>query len=294
MSTTPQQLAFLCLGTMGYPMAGHLARAGHLVRVYNRSEARTRQWIDEYSGYSPQHAATPAEAAHGADAVFVCAGNDDDLRDVVLGSEGALGAMKRGSILVDHTTVSPQLAREIDVAAREVGVGFLDAPISGGQSGAESGTLTIMVGGEEDVYQKSVPWLECYGKMHLRMGPSGAGQLTKAVNQICIAGLVQALAEGLTFAERAGLDGKRVVEVISKGAAQSWQMENRYETMLAGKYDHGFAVDWMRKDLAIALSVGEQIGAPLPVTAAVDELYAEVQARGGGRLDTSSLKTLLE
>ena len=294
MSSSQQQVAFLCLGTMGYPMAGHLARAGHSVRVYNRTESKTKKWVEEYAAYSPQHAATPAEAAHGAEAVFICAGNDDDLREVVLGADGALAAMKHGASLVDHTTVSPDIAREIYAAAVDVGVGFLDAPISGGQSGAENGTLTIMVGGDDDVYQRVIPWLECYGKMHLRMGPAGAGQLTKAVNQICVAGLVQALAEGLTFAERAGLDGERVIEVISKGAAQSWQMENRHKTMLAGKYDHGFAVDWMRKDLAIALSVAEQIGAPLPVTAAVDELYAEVQARGGGRLDTSSLKTLLD
>ncbi len=294
MSSSQQHLAFLCLGTMGYPMAGYLAQAGHRVRVYNRTETTTRKWIEEFAKYSPQHAATPAEAAHGADAVFVCAGNDDDLREVVLGEGGALGAMKRGATLVDHTTVSPKIAREIYAAAQAKGIGFLDAPISGGQAGAEDGALTIMVGGDEDVYQLVIPWLECYGKMHLRMGPSGAGQLTKAVNQICIAGLIQALAEGLTFAERAGLDGERVVKVISKGAAQSWQMENRHKTMLAGKYDYGFAVDWMRKDLAIALSVAEEIGAPLPVTAAVDELYREVQTRGGGRLDTSSLKRLLD
>lgn len=289
-----ERLAFLCLGTMGYPMAGHLARAGYRVRVYNRTPSKVTTWLAEYAAHSPESASSPAEAACGADAVFVCAGNDDDLREVVLGPDGALSAMQPGACLIDHTTVSPDLAREIFASARAAGIDFLDAPISGGQSGAERGALTIMVGGEEDAYQRATAWLQCYGKMYLRMGPSGAGQVTKAVNQVCIAGLLQGLAEGLNLARRAGLDAERVVEVISQGAAQSWQMENRYQTMLAGKYDFGFAVDWMRKDLAIALAVAGDVEAPLPMTSAVDEFYAEVQAHGGGRLDTSSLMTLFD
>lgn len=279
---------------MGYPMAGHLAQAGNSVTVYNRTQGRTTSWLEEYAACSVASAATPGQAVEHADAVFVCAGNDSDLREVVFGANGALAGMKRGGILIDHTTVSPELAREIGSAADDAGVEFLDAPISGGQSGAENGALTIMVGGEEKSYARAIRWFESYGKMHLLMGPTGSGQLTKAVNQICIAGLVQALSEAMSFAERSGLDGERVVEVISKGAAQSWQMENRHKTMLEGKYDYGFAVDWMRKDLAIAFSVAEEIGASLPITQAVDKLYAEIQTRGGGRLDTSSLKTLLD
>ncbi|MCH7600855.1 MAG: NAD(P)-dependent oxidoreductase [Myxococcales bacterium] len=294
MSSKSDRLAFLCLGTMGYPMAGHLARAGHRVRVYNRTPATTARWLEEFAAHAPESAETPAEAVRGADAVFVCAGNDDDLREVILAPDAALSSMQPGACLVDHTTASPALAREIFARAKEIGVDFLDAPISGGQAGAQSGALTIMVGGEDEVYRRAIPWLGCYGKMHLLMGPSGAGQLTKAVNQICIAGLIQGLSEGLNFARRAGLDAERVVEVISKGAAQSWQMENRFKTMLDGKYDFGFAVDWMLKDLAIAFAVAEEIQAPLPITEAVDELYAEVKARGGGRLDTSSLMTLLD
>ncbi len=293
-SSTAERLAFLCLGTMGYPMAGHLARAGYRVKVYNRTRSRAVSWLAEYAAYSAESASTPAEAARGVDAVFVCAGNDDDLREVLLGPHGALSAMGPGTCLIDHTTVSPDLAKELNVLAKAEQVDFLDAPISGGQAGAENGALTIMVGGEEDAYQRAIPWLECYGKMHLRMGAAGAGQITKAVNQVCAAGLLQALAEGLNLARRAGLDGERVVDVISQGAAQSWQMENRSRTMLAGEYDFGFAVDWMRKDLAIALAIAGDVDAPLPMTAAVDELYAEVQARGGGRLDTSSLMTLLD
>jgi 3-hydroxyisobutyrate dehydrogenase len=279
---------------MGFPMAGHLARAGYRVNVYNRSQSKMTSWLEEYAAYAGKSAATPAEAARGADAVFVCAGNDDDLREVILGPDGALAAMQPGASLIDHTTVSPDLAKELFAHAKTAGVDFLDAPISGGQAGAENGVLTIMVGGEEDAYRRAVPWLECYGKMHLRMGEAGAGQVTKAVNQVCAAGLLQALAEGLNLARRAGLDGKRVVDVISKGAAQSWQMENRSKTMLDGEYDFGFAVDWMRKDLAIALALADDVDASLTMTAAVDELYAEVQARGGGRLDTSSLMTLLD
>lgn len=294
MSSKSDRLAFLCLGTMGYPMAGHLARAGYRVCVYNRTDSTAAAWLEEHGAYGPTSAATPAEAARGADAVFVCAGNDDDLREVILGPAAALEAMQPGACLIDHTTVSPDLAREVDAGARAVGVDFLDAPVSGGQAGAENGALTIMIGGEDKVYQRAIPWLDCYAKMHLCMGPSGAGQLTKAVNQICIAGLLQGLSEGLNFARRAGLDAERVVEVISKGAAQSWQMENRAKTMLAGEYDFGFAVDWMRKDLAIAFAAAEEIQAPLPITSAVSERYDEVKARGGGRLDTSSLMTLLD
>lgn len=294
MSPKSDRLAFLCLGTMGYPMAGHLARAGYSVRVYNRTGSTAQRWQREYAAHAPEVAETPAEAARGADAVFVCAGNDDDLREVVLGPDAALAAMQPGACLVDHTTASPDLAREIFAVAKAVGVDFIDAPVSGGQAGAQNGALTIMVGGEDEAYRRAIPWLECYAKMHLHLGPSGAGQLTKAVNQICIAGLLQSLSEGLNFARRAGLDAARVVEVISQGAAQSWQMENRFKTMLDGEYDFGFAVDWMRKDLAIAFAVAEQIQAPLPITEAVDELYAEVKSRGGGRLDTSSLMTLLD
>ena len=233
-------------------MAGHLARAGHSVVVYNRTRSTAARWLEEYAAHAPEAAETPAEAVRGADAVFVCAGNDDDLRDVVLGPDAALAAMQPGACLIDHTTASPDLAREIFAGAKAVEVDFLDAPVSGGQAGAQNGALTIMVGGEDEAYRRAIPWLECYAAMHLHLGPSGAGQLTKAVNQICIAGLLQSLSEGLNFARRAGLDAARVVEVISKGAAQSWQMENRFRTMLDGEYDFGFAVDWMRKDLAIA------------------------------------------
>ncbi len=285
------RVAFLCLGTMGYPLAGHLARAGHDVTVYNRSAQKAKRWVDEFGGRA---ADTPAAAAADVDAVFVCSGNDDDLRAVVLGSDGALGAMQRGSVLVDHTTVSPGLARELFAAARERGVDFLDAPVSGGQAGAENGALSVMVGGEAAVYARATRWFDCYAKMHALIGDAGSGQLTKAVNQICIAGLVQGLSEALNFAKRAGLDGAKVIDVISKGAAQSWQMDNRALTMLEGEYDFGFAVDWMRKDLAIALSMARDVGADLPVTEQVDGFYAQVQERGGGRFDTSSLMMLLD
>lgn len=290
-----RSVAFLCLGVMGYPMAGHLARAGHCVTVYNRTRSRAEAWLDEHgpAAAGARLADTPEEAARGAEVVFVCTGNDDDLRSVVLGEgledAGALSGMAPGAVLVDHTTASPAIAREIAHQAAERELGFLDAPVSGGQAGAEKGALTVMVGGEPGCYRDVTPLLDCYARKHALMGPAGSGQLTKAVNQICIAGLLEALAEGLRFAELAGLDAGRVVEVISQGAAQSWQMDNRAETMLAGRFDFGFAVDWMRKDLAIALAEAQRIGAPLPVTELIDRFYAELQQRGGGRLDTSSL-----
>lgn len=285
------RVAFLCLGTMGYPMAGHLQRAGHSVTVYNRTAARAEAWVEAFGGAKAE---TPAQAAREAEAVFACSGNDDDLRSVVLGEAGALAGMREGSVLVDHTTVSPGLARELHAAAAKQGVAFLDAPISGGQSGAENGQLSVMVGGDAEPYERATRWFDCYAKMHRRIGDAGAGQLTKAVNQICIAGLVQGLSEGLAFAKRSGLDTERVVEVISQGAAQSWQMDNRARSMLAGEFDFGFAVDWMRKDLAIALETADELGAELPVTRIVDAFYAKVQERGGGRFDTSSLMTLLD
>ena len=280
---------------MGYPMAGHLARAGHRVRVYNRTRARAEAWLSEYG--SPEAgdlAESPAAAVADAEVVFVCTGNDDDLRQVVLAAgDGALGAMPAGAILVDHTTASPAIARELASQAAARGVGFLDAPVSGGQAGAENGALTVMLGGEPAAYHDVALLLDCYARKHLLMGPAGAGQLTKAVNQICIAGVLQGLSEGLRFAERAGLDGERVVEVISQGAAQSWQMDNRAETMLEGSFDFGFAVDWMRKDLAIAMAQAQTMGVALPLAELVDGFYAQLQARGGGRLDTSSLIELL-
>jgi 3-hydroxyisobutyrate dehydrogenase-like beta-hydroxyacid dehydrogenase len=280
---------------MGYPMAGHLARAGHRVCVYNRTRSRAEAWMAEHGDADGSALAdSPAAAAAEADVVFVCTGNDEDLRQVVLeSSTGVLAAMRPGSILVDHTTASPALAREIAGQAAGRKLGFLDGPVSGGQAGAENGTLTVMLGGEEGVYAEVVPLLDCYARKHLLMGPAGAGQLTKAVNQICIAGVLQGLSEGLRFAEKAGLDGRRVVEVISQGAAQSWQMDNRAETMLEGRFDFGFAVDWMRKDLAIAMSEAEALGVALPVAELVDGFYARLQERGGGRLDTSSLIELL-
>jgi 3-hydroxyisobutyrate dehydrogenase len=276
---------------MGFPMAGHLARAGHRVTVYNRTRSRAEAWLAQYEDGAL--AESPMEAASGAEVVLVCTGNDDDLRDVVLGEQGALAGMAAGATLIDHTTASPSIAREIAKVAAEREIAFLDAPVSGGQAGAENGQLTVMVGGEEEAYRGQVPLFECYARKHLLMGPAGAGQLTKAVNQICIAGVLQGLSEGLRFAECAGLDGARVVEVISRGAAQSWQMENRSQTMLEGRFDFGFAVDWMRKDLAIALREAAATGATLPVTEIVDGYYARLQERGGGRLDTSSLIELL-
>jgi 3-hydroxyisobutyrate dehydrogenase len=284
------KVAFLCLGTMGYPMAGHLARAGCTMTVYNRSAARADAWVAEYGGRS---APTAAEAVADVVFAFLCSGNDDDVRNVVGGEEGVLAALPAGAILVDHTTGSAELARELAAEAERRGCGFLDAPVSGGQSGAESGALTIMVGGSEGTFERAKPLIDCYAKKSLRMGEVGSGQLTKMVNQICIAGLLQGLSEGLHFALKSGLDARRAVEVISQGAAQSWQMDNRAETMLAGVFDFGFAVDWMRKDLGIALAEAERIGAKLEATALVDRYYAEVQEKGGGRSDTSSLITRL-
>jgi 3-hydroxyisobutyrate dehydrogenase len=271
---------------MGYPMAGHLAKAGHDVTVYNRTTSKADRWVDQHGG---TRAATPREAAGGAEVVLACVGNDDDLRAVCLGDDGAFAGMGEGAIFVDHTTVSAAVTRELAEAASARGIGFVDAPISGGQAGAESGQLSIMCGGEEAHYAAAEPVMQTYAKICRRIGESGAGQMTKMVNQICIAGLVQGLAEGLAFAEKAGLDGRAVVEVISQGAAGSWQMANRHETMLDDAFDHGFAVDWMRKDLAICLAAGDEVGASMPVTALVDQFYKDIQAMGGGRWDTSSL-----
>ena len=285
------KVAFLGLGVMGYPMAGHLKnKGGHEVTVYNRSPAKAAQWAKEYGGKT---AATPKEAAQGADFVLMCVGNDDDVRAVITGADGVLSGLSAGAILVDHTTASAQVAREMHAAAAAKGVAFLDAPVSGGQAGAENGKLTIMVGGEAAVFARAEAVLATYARAVTLMGASGSGQLTKMVNQICIAGLVQALSEGINFASRAGLDPARVLDVISKGAAQSWQMESRGPTMIADKFDFGFAVDWMRKDLAICLAEARNNGAALPGTALVDQFYARVQARGGGRWDTSSLIRLL-
>lgn len=282
-STEPKTVAFLGLGTMGFPMAGHLARAGHAVTVYNRTAAKAEAWVAAHGG---RRAPTVAEAAGGADVVFLCVGDDDDVRAVV---GEAVPALAPGAVVADHSTVSAAVSREMDALARDQGVFFLDAPVSGGQAGAEKGVLTVMVGGDADAFSRAEPLMAAYGRSVAHMGPSGAGQLTKMVNQICIAGLVQALAEGMSFAQRAGLDGHKVVDVISKGAAQSWQMENRAHTMLDGAFDFGFAVDWMRKDLGIVLDEARRNGAALPVTAVVDQFYADVQAMGGNRLDTSSL-----
>ena len=278
-----QQVAFIGLGVMGYPMAGHLAKAGYQTRVYNRTAAKAEQWCQEYEG---SFALTPREAAEGADFVFMCVGNDDDLRSVVFGDDGALAGCKQGSILVDHTTASANVAREI---AAEANVPFHDAPVSGGQAGAENGVLTVMVGGDQASFDAVRPVIMSYARAAELLGDVGAGQLTKMVNQICIAGLVQGLSEGLDFAQRAGLDGHKVVEVISKGAAGSWQMENRGNTMLNDEFEFGFAVDWMRKDLAICLEEADKNGAELPVTRIVNNFYGEVQAMDGGRWDTSSL-----
>ncbi len=282
--------AFIGLGVMGYPMAGHLARAGWRMRVFNRTTARARKWVEEHGG---DWASFPQEAAAGADLVFVCVGNDDDVRSVCLSETGVLNGMDPGSVLVDHTTVSAEVARELASAASERGVGFVDAPVSGGQAGAENGQLTIMAGGDAADYQRALPAMDCYARFVRRMGPAGAGQLTKMVNQICIAGVLQGLSEGIDFAQRAGLDADAVVEVIAKGAAQSWQMENRAHTMAAGEFDFGFAVQWMRKDLDIVLRTGRALGAKLPLTALVDQFYADVEAKGGSRWDTSSLITRL-
>ncbi len=280
------KVAFLGLGVMGFPMAGHLAAKGHAVTVYNRSAEKARRWTETHKG-TP--AATPAEAAKGADFVMACVGNDDDLRAICLGPVGAFAGMAKGAIFVDHTTVSAAVTRDLAQAAAKLGLGYVDAPVSGGQAGAENGVLSVMCGGDEADYAKAEPVIAAYARICRRLGPSGAGQMAKMVNQICIAGLVQGLAEGLNFAEKAGLDIEELVEVISQGAAGSWQMVNRHKTMATGKYDYGFAVDWMRKDLGICLKTGDEIGASLPVTALVDQFYKDVQAMGGKRWDTSSL-----
>jgi 3-hydroxyisobutyrate dehydrogenase len=276
---------------MGYPMAGHLLKKGHAVTVYNRTAAKAAKWVSEYGGRS---APTPAEAASGQDFVFICVGNDDDLRTVTIGAEGAFERLAKGAICVDHTTASAEAARELHAFAKRQGNGFIDAPVSGGQAGAETGALTVMCGGDADDFSRVEPIIAAYAKACRLMGPAGSGQLTKMVNQICIAGLVQALAEGLHFAARAGLDPNAVVEVISKGAAQSWQMDNRHKTMAAGSFDFGFAVNWMRKDLAICLEEARRNGATIPVAALVDQFYAQIQTMGGGRWDTSSLIARLE
>lgn len=280
------KLAFLGLGVMGYPMAGHLARAGHEVTVYNRTAAKAETWAAEHGG---AHAATPREAAEGAALVMACVGNDDDLRSVCLGADGAFAGMEKGAVFVDHTTVSAKVTRELAGVAGEAGLAFVDAPVSGGQAGAENGVLSIMCGGDPADFARAEPVLAAYGRVVRLIGPSGAGQLAKMMNQICIAGVVQGLAEALAFGEKAGLDGRAVVEVISQGAAGSWQMQNRHATMLEGKFDYGFAVDWMRKDLGICLDAADELGAPLPLTALVDQFYKDVQNMGGGRWDTSSL-----
>ncbi|WP_331374512.1 NAD(P)-dependent oxidoreductase [Sinorhizobium chiapasense] len=286
------KVAFIGLGVMGYPMAGHLkARGGHDVTVYNRSAAKAEQWAAAFGGRT---AATPAEAAKGQDFVFSCVGNDDDLRSVTIGKDGAFEAIGSGAIFIDNTTASAEVARELNAAAQAKGVHFIDAPVSGGQAGAENGVLTVMCGGDADAFERAKPVIESYARMVGLMGPVGAGQLTKMINQICIAGLVQGLAEGIHFGKKAGLDIEKVIDVISKGAAGSWQMENRHKTMNAGKYDFGFAVDWMRKDLDIVLAEARRNGAKLPVTALIDQFYADIQALGGNRWDTSSLLARLE
>jgi 3-hydroxyisobutyrate dehydrogenase len=286
------KVAFIGLGVMGYPMAGHLkARGGHDVTVYNRTAAKAEQWAAAFGGRT---AATPAEAAKGQDFVFACVGNDDDLRSVTTGENGAFETMAPGSIFIDNTTASAAVARELYAAAAAKGAHFIDAPVSGGQAGAENGVLTVMCGGDAGAFDKARPVIDAYARMVGLMGPAGAGQLTKMINQICIAGLVQGLAEGIHFGKKAGLDIEKVIEVISKGAAGSWQMENRHKTMNEGKYDFGFAVDWMRKDLDIVLAEARRNGAKLPVTALVDQFYGDIQALGGNRWDTSSLLARLE
>lgn len=285
-SSKPLRIAFLGLGVMGYPMAGHLQRAGHTVTVYNRTAAKAEQWAKDYGG---KHAATPAEAVRDADIVAACVGNDDDLRSVVLGEQGAFAGMKPGAVFVDHTTASADVARELYAVAREKGLHFVDAPVSGGEAGAKNGVLTIMCGGDADAFDRVAQTLHAYGRAVTRIGEAGAGQLAKMVNQICIAGLVQGLSEAINFGQQAGLDMKAVLDVINKGAAASWQMDNRGQTMIDGKFDYGFAVDWMRKDLGLCLAEAQRNGVSRPVTALVDQFYGDVQALGGRRWDTSSL-----
>ena len=290
-STPARKVAFLGLGVMGYPMAGHLALAGHHVTVYNRSAAKSDAWKSEFKGHS---APTPATAARDADLVFCCVGNDDDLRSVTLGEEGAFIGMKKGAVFVDHTTASANIARELHAQAHAVGLQFVDAPVSGGQGGAQNGMLTVMCGGDPAAFNAAKPVAMAFARAFTLLGGTGAGQLAKMVNQICIAGLVQGLSEAIAFGQKAGLDMQQVLEVIGKGAAQSWQMDNRGKTMIEGKFNHGFAVDWMRKDLGLVLDESRRNGARLPVTALVDQFYADVQAAGGRRWDTSSLITRLK
>lgn len=285
----PRRVAFLGLGVMGGPMAGHLARAGHSVTVYNRTAAKAAEWVAAHAGLTVASASTPRQAAEQADIVFICVGNDDDLRSVVLGEEGALAGLKPGGLLVDHTTASADVARELALLARARGCDFVDAPVSGGQAGAVNGVLTVMCGGTPEAFETMRPVALAFSRAVTRLGDSGAGQLAKMVNQICIAGLVQGLSEAIAFGQNAGLDMKQVLEVIGKGAAQSWQLDNRGTTMVDGRFDFGFAVDWMRKDLGLVLEEARRNGSRLPVTALVDQFYAEVQALGGGRQDTSSL-----
>lgn len=285
--STPQTIAFIGLGVMGSPMAGHLAKAGHQVTVFNRTPEKASQWVAKYPNH--QSAATPAEASANADLVFMCVGKDDDVREVVTGEQGILKTLKTGCIIVDHTTASATLAKEMAAACQKQQISFLDAPVSGGEQGAINAQLTIMVGGDETAYNKAKPTMQVLAKAVTYMGETGAGQMTKMVNQICIGGLIQALAEGLNFAEKAGLDQQKVMDVISLGAAGSWQMANRHKTMIADDYEHGFAVDWMRKDLAICLDQARKLNTQLPITALIDQFYGDVQQLGGGRWDTSSL-----
>jgi len=289
-STPARNVAFLGLGVMGYPMAGHLARAGHRVTVYNRSASKAIAWCDEFTlGSRPQHAETPREAAQGADIVFCCVGNDDDLRSVTLGADGAFAGMAPGAIFVDHTTASADVARELHAAAKNIGLHFVDAPVSGGQAGAQNGALTVMCGGDAAAFEAARPVAMAFSRAFTLLGASGAGQLAKMVNQICIAGLVQGLSEAIAFGQKAGLDMNQVLDVIGKGAAQSWQLDNRGKTMVADQFNFGFAVDWMRKDLGLVLDEARRNGARLPVTALVDQFYADIQQMGGQRWDTSSL-----
>jgi 3-hydroxyisobutyrate dehydrogenase len=286
------KVAWIGLGVMGYPMAGHIReKGGHELTVYNRTAAKAEKWVEQYGGTA---AATPAEAAEGAEFVFACVGNDDDLHAVTTGPDGAFSTLGKGAVFIDNTTASAGVARELYAAAREKGASFLDAPVSGGQAGAENGVLTVMVGGDKDVYEKAEPVIDCYARMIKLQGPSGAGQLTKMVNQICCVGVLQGLAEAIHFARQAGLDIPSVIETISKGAAQSWQMDNRWETMMKGEFDFGFAVDWMRKDLSIVLGEGRTNGSNLPMTALIEQFYAEIQRMGGNRWECSSLIKRLE
>ena len=289
-TTAPRHVAFLGLGVMGYPMAGHLARAGHQVTVYNRTATKSIAWCAEFAGANaPKHAATPRLAAQQADLVFCCVGNDDDLRSVTLGADGAFAGMKEGAVFVDHTTASASVARELHTAAKNLGLHFVDAPVSGGQAGAQNGMLTVMCGGDRAAFEAAQPVALAFSKAVTLLGESGAGQLAKMVNQICIAGLVQGLSEAIAFGQQAGLDMNQVLDVIGKGAAQSWQLDNRGKTMVADQFEFGFAVDWMRKDLGLVLDEAKRNGARLPVTALVDQFYADVQHLGGQRWDTSSL-----